>query len=135
MGEQRTGNSGSTHVPQWDRDGRTSNPVLALLAMLLAGGIMLGGPGTSWSEPEEGKTPPPQPFSASVLSTFQAGRITGVHGMTIEIDRKDYELRPDVQIQNPEGAPMEAHDIRKGALAKFHLKQGRIDMLVVMLPD
>ena len=132
MGEQRTGNRG-THVPQWDRDGRTSNPVLALLAMLLAGGITLGGPGTSWTE--EGGTPPPQPFSSSMLATFQNGKITAVHGMTIEIDRKDYELRPDVQIQNPEGAQMEAHDIRKGALAKFHLKQGRIDMLVVMLPD
>jgi hypothetical protein len=134
MEEQRAGNRGNTHIQQGDGDEWTSSPVLALLAVLLAGGITLGGAGTSWSE-SEGGPPPPQPFSVPVLATFQSGRITDVHGTTVQIDQRDYELRPDVQIQNPQGMPMEAHDIRKRALAKFHLKQGRIDMLVVILPD
>jgi hypothetical protein len=133
MEAQRAGNRGSIHSQQGDDEGQTGSRVLALLAVLLAGGITLGWAGTSWSEnaPEA----PFKPFSAQLLATFQSGRITGVHGTTVQIDQRDYELRPDVEIQNPEGNLMEAHDIRKSALAKFHLKQGRIDMLVVILPD
>jgi hypothetical protein len=103
--------------------------------MLLAGGIALGGAATSRAEGGEGGTPPPPPFSAALVATFQGGKITAVHGKTVQIDGRDYELQPDVKIQNPEGATMEAHDIRRNALAKFHVKQGRIDMLVVFLPD
>ncbi len=133
MGERRAENNGSSHIQRGDRDERTGGLALALLATLLAGGITLGTAGMGWTEQIE--TPPPPPFSASLLATFKNGKITGVHGTTVQIDNTDYELRPDVQIQNPGGGQMEAHDIRKGALARFHLKQGRIDMLVVFLPD
>ena len=132
MGERRMGNNGSSHIQRDGRDERTGSLMLALLATLLAGGLTLGGAGTGWTEQIE---TPPTPFTAALLATFKSGKITGVHGTTVQIDNTDYQLLPDAQIQKPEGHRMEVHDIRKGALARFHLKQGRIDMLEVYLPD
>lgn len=133
MGERREGNNGNGHIQRGDRDEQPGSLALVVLATLLAGGITLGASGTGWTEQIE--TPPPTPFPAALLATFKSGKITGVHGTTVQINNTDYELRPDVQIQRPDGVQMEAHDIRKGALARFHLKQGRIDMLEVYLPD
>ncbi|HYM37386.1 MAG TPA: hypothetical protein VES96_03195 [Nitrospiraceae bacterium] len=101
------------------------------LVLLLAWGLTLGGAVTSWSQEES----PPKPFSSQQLATFQIGHITGVSGNTVQIDNKDYVLRPNVQIQNLGGIEMHVKDIQKGSLVRFHLKQGGIDQLEVMLPE
>lgn len=132
MGEQNVGNRVSPHAQQRDCNRRTNTLLFAMLAVVVASGSTLGV-GTSRSE--DAPELPPMPFSSSELSTFQNGKITAVRGDTVQIDNRDYELRPDVIIRNPEGVLMETRDFRKGALARFHLKQGRIDKLLVILPD
>jgi hypothetical protein len=111
-------------------NGWTGNLRLAPLAVLLAVGVVLGAADAT---PAQGTNQRGGPFPA--MSTFQAGMITGVHGTTVQINGKDYDLQPNVQIKKPDGMVMEAQNIRKGALAQFHLKQGKIDQLVVLLPD
>ena len=110
--------------------GNSGSVALILLAVLVAGGVTLGGMDAGWAQ-----APAQQAGPFPAMSTFQSGRITGVRGTTVQIDGRDYELAPNVEIKRPDGVEMEAHDIRKGALAQFHLKQGRIDKLVVILPD
>lgn len=130
MDERRAENSGNPHIQQSGRDGRRNGLVFALLAVLAVGGLTFAETDMSWAQ---AAPQPPPPFPN--MSTFKNGRITGVHGTTVQIDGKDFELQPDVVIKKPEGNEMEVHDIRRNALAQYHLKQGRIDMLVVILPD
>jgi hypothetical protein len=71
-------------------------------------------------------------FDAS--STFLSGLVTGIRGNTLEIDNKSYELMPGVVIKNEQGNLMEPHDIVENVEVKFHLKQERIDKIVLILP-
>ena len=67
-------------------------------------------------------------------STFLSGMVTGIRGNTLEIDNRSYELMPGVVIKNERGNLMEPHDIVENAEVKFHLKQERIDKIVLILP-
>jgi hypothetical protein len=75
-----------------------------------------------------------QTSDSDASSTFLSGMVTGIRGNTLEIDNKRYELMPEVVIKNERGNLMEPHDIVENAEVKFHLKQERIDKMVLILP-
>jgi hypothetical protein len=54
---------------------------------------------------------------------------------SIEIDERSYELKVDATILDREGEPLELARILPTSLVKFHVKEGRIDKMVVTLPQ
>ena len=67
-----------------------------------------------------------------------AGFLRGEVGETVKdailIDNKRYELREDVTMKDERDQPRELKDFKAGSLVAYHLKMGRIDQLVLILP-
>jgi hypothetical protein len=67
---------------------------------------------------------------------YKSGQVTEVRPpFSIEIDERSYDLKSDVTILDREGEPLELARILPTSLVKFHLKEGRIDKMVVTLPQ
>jgi hypothetical protein len=81
-------------------------------------------PSPGWSQAQ-------LPFSTG---GFERGMVTEIHQATIEIDNKTYGLKPEVVIVNDQGQPIEIGSVVTNAEVKFHVKEGRIDKMVVSLP-
>lgn len=101
---------------------------LALLVGLGAaiGGIPIGGLHEGLAQTSG--------FSSQAVAGFTPGQVTAVQGKTVQINGKNYELKANVVIQDEEGKPMEPGEIVPGAEVKFHLKEGQIDQMVLILP-
>jgi hypothetical protein len=72
------------------------------------------------------------PFSTA---GFQSGVIDEVQGSTIRIDGRSYVLKSAVLVVDHEGELLELERIIPTSLAKFHLKEGHIDKMVVKRPQ
>ncbi len=66
---------------------------------------------------------------------FQSGSIEDLHGSSIRIDGRTYTMKSDVIVVDHKGRPLELERIIPTSIAKFHLKEGHIDKMVVMLPQ
>ena len=67
---------------------------------------------------------------------YKNGQVTEVRPpSSIEIEERSYELKADVMIVDREGEPLELARILPTSLVKFHLKEGKIDKMVVTLPQ
>lgn len=75
-----------------------------------------------------------QPSGLIMQPGLQFGEITAHGGDTIEINRKEYMLHPNIMIKDEQDQSRELKDLRLGTLVWFHLKQGRIDQIVIMVP-
>lgn len=73
-------------------------------------------------------------FPPQAVASFTPGQVTAVHGKSVQINGRNYELKTGVVIQDEEGKPMEPAEIVPGAEVKFHLKEGQIDQMVLILP-
>jgi hypothetical protein len=71
---------------------------------------------------------------ADPLTSFLSGQVTAVQEKTLQIDNKNYEIKPDVTVKDEEGSPMELSDIVPGAEVKFLLKQSQIAQIILILP-
>ncbi len=67
-------------------------------------------------------------------ATFQAGQITAKLANGLQIDHKHYPLDTGVTITDDEGRTRELKDLVRGSLVQFHLKQGRVDKIMLLLP-
>ena len=77
-----------------------------------------------------------QTVSAPVTVGYKSGQVTEVRPpSSIEIDERSYELKVDVLIVDREGEPLELARILPTSLVKFHLKEGKIDKMVITLPQ
>jgi hypothetical protein len=77
-----------------------------------------------------------QTVSPPVTVGYKSGQVTEVRPpSSIEIDERSYELKVDVMILDHEGEPLELARVLPTSLVKFHLKEGRIDKMVVKLPQ
>ena len=77
-----------------------------------------------------------QAVSSSMTVGYRSGQVTEVRPpSSIEIDGRSYELKVDVMILDREGEPLELTRILLTSLVKFHLKEGKIDKMVVTLPQ
>jgi hypothetical protein len=72
-------------------------------------------------------------FTDSLMG-FQSGMVTDLRPGVLQINNKDYEVITEVSIKDEEGKPIEFNDIVRNAEVKFHLKQGHIDKIVLILP-
>jgi hypothetical protein len=76
-----------------------------------------------------------QTVSPPITVGYKSGQVTQVRPpSSIEIDERSYELKADVTILDREGEPLELARILPTSLVKFHLKEGKIDKMVVALP-
>lgn len=98
---------------------------LLVLGVALLDGIPTGIVADAWAQ-------------ASLPSTeqFPGGTVTAVGSNTIQVDKKDYQLDPKVTIKDLLKKPRSLKDIGWGTSVRFHLnKKGRIDQLILMIPD
>lgn len=108
--------------------GGVLNGMVALLVLggLTIASVPIGGLHEGWAQTSG--------FPSAVVASFTPGQVTAVQGKTIQINGKNYDLKPDVVIQDEEGQPVEPAGIVPGAEVKFHLKEGQIDKMVLILP-
>jgi hypothetical protein len=77
-----------------------------------------------------------QTASPPMTVGYKSGQVTEVRPpSSIEIDERSYEVKANVVILDREGEPLELERILPTSLVKFHLKEGRIDKMVVTLPQ
>ncbi|MBX3236981.1 MAG: hypothetical protein KF814_12575 [Nitrospiraceae bacterium] len=66
---------------------------------------------------------------------FQSGSVDEVHGSSIRIDGRTYTMKSDVIVVDHKGRELQLERIIPTSMAKFHLKEGHIDKMVVTLPQ
>lgn len=69
-----------------------------------------------------------------ITGGFSQGMVTAVYEASIDIDSKNYGLKPNVMIVNEQGQPIEMGSVMPNSEVKFHLKEGLIDKMMVILP-
>ena len=113
--------------------GRNSEQATKLLragvALLILGGVPIGG--LTLDGVDDGLA---QMSGSGSLADFKSGQVTDKTKNRIEIDKKDYVLQANVTVRDDEGRPRDLSEVTPGAVVQFHLKQGRIDQLVLVLP-
>jgi hypothetical protein len=117
-----------THAKSGNRE-RARHLLRVAVALLIIGGVPIGG--LTLVGVDEGLA---QTSGSASLADFKSGQVTDKKGNRLEIDKKDYVLRPDVTVRDDEGKPKDLSEVVPGAMVQFHLKQGRIDQLVLVLP-
>jgi hypothetical protein len=69
------------------------------------------------------------------LQDFIMGEVTGKRENAIRIDSKEYPFFSDVIVKDQNLTPMALKDVVPGTQVMFHLKQGRIDQIIILLPS
>src|SRR5687768_10989901 len=71
----------------------------------------------------------------SELENFVMGEVTGKRENLIRIDSKEYSFFADVIVKDQNLSPRVLNDVVPGTQVMFHLKQGRIDQIIILLPS
>jgi hypothetical protein len=117
-----------THVKRGIRE-RARDLLRTAVALAIIGGVPIGG--ITLDRVDESLA---QSSGSASLADFKSGQVTEKKGNRLEIDKKDYVLQANVTVKDDEGRPRELSDVVPGTMVQFHLKQGRIDQLVLVLP-
>ena len=94
-----------------------------ILALVLAGGLAVG------AVAEEGTHLAPVPTTG-----MQSGKVTDKHDTSIKINGQEYALHPKVTLADDQEVEAAWEDFKKGSQVWFHLKQEKIDYLILELP-
>ena len=62
------------------------------------------------------------------------GEITAVGLTTLDVAGRFYGLHPKLTIVSDEGQPMELKQLRPGLIIQYHVKEGALDRIVVLIP-
>ena len=62
------------------------------------------------------------------------GEVTANRGEALSIEGKEFSLAIGVMVSDDYGGQREVKDFAPGTYAKYHLKSGKIDILVLVLP-
>jgi len=100
-----------------------------LLALMLAVGVALGG-AVAGAEDVDQKAAQPQ----IPKTDLKSGAITAKAEKSVEIDGRDYAFQKNVVFADDEGEWREWTDFKKRDRVQFHLKQGQVDYLILVLP-
>lgn len=102
-----------------------------LLGLLLLGGMLL-----SVAPVDTGMDIGPQVWAqtADPSESWPSGKVTALGKKSIQINGKDYPLDSHVIVKYDTGGAASLPAIAHGDTVRFHLKQGRIDMLVIVQP-
>ena len=71
----------------------------------------------------------------SQLEDFVMGEVTDKRENVIRIGSKEYSFFADVIVKDQNLTPMALKDVVPGTQVMFHLKQGRIDQIIILLPS
>lgn len=71
----------------------------------------------------------------SRIQDFVMGEVTGKRENVIRIDTREYPFFADVIVKDQNLTPMAIKDVVPGIQVLFHLKQGRIDQIIILLPS
>ena len=84
----------------------------------------------------EGLTPAVWADEPSVpqLGVLPEGEITAVGSSTLDVAGRLYGLHPKLTIVSDEGQPMEFRQLRPGLVIQYHVKEGALDRIIVLLP-
>ena len=72
--------------------------------------------------------------SVSQLGNLPEGEITVVTSTTLDVAGRLYGLHPKLTIVSDEGQPMELKQLRPGLIIQYHMKEGALDRIVVIMP-
>ena len=71
----------------------------------------------------------------SEIEDFVMGEVTDKRENVIRIDSKEYSFFADVIVKDQNLSPRALKDVVPGTQVMFHLKQGRIDQIIILLPS
>lgn len=69
------------------------------------------------------------------LGSLPEGEITAVGATTLDVAGRFYGLHPKLTIVSDEGKPMELKQLRPGLIVQYHVKEGLLDRIVVLIPQ
>lgn len=72
--------------------------------------------------------------SVPQLGVLPEGEITAVGSSTLDVAGRFYGLHPKLTIVSDEGQPMEFKQLRPGLVIQYHVKEGLLDRIIVLLP-
>jgi L-cysteine desulfidase len=103
-----------------------ANSVLAIAVIVVLGTLMV----TSTSDIVVAAQK-----EVSQIEDFVMGEVTGKQENVIRIDSKEYSFFADVIVKDQNLTPRALKDVVTGTQVMFHLKQGRIDQIIILLPS
>ncbi|HXF93000.1 MAG TPA: hypothetical protein VNK46_09590 [Nitrospiraceae bacterium] len=69
------------------------------------------------------------------VSNFQSGLVTSAKsGTTLQINNTNFTLKPQVIIKDDEGRLRDERELLPGVQVQYHLKEGQIDQIMIVLP-
>lgn len=68
------------------------------------------------------------------LEVLPEGEIIAVGSTTLDVAGRLYGLHPKLTIVSDEGQPMELKQLRPGLVIQYHVKEGLLDQITVLLP-
>lgn len=103
-------------------------PMLIALAIVATGNALIST--------TEGLLPAAWADELSVpqLGNLPEGEITAVGSTTVDVAGRFYGLHPKLTIVSDEGQPMEFKQLRPGLVIQYHVKEGLLDRIIVLLP-
>lgn len=96
-----------------------------LLAFLLSGGL-------AFSASNDETNPPPFQMPKTGM---KSGHITAKYETSVGISGTDYAFHPKIEFWTDEGGQLEWKEFKRGDEVQFHLKQGKVDYLVLITPQ
>jgi hypothetical protein len=69
------------------------------------------------------------------IAGLERGMVTEIRPTSIEIDGRRYSLKTGAIVVNEQGREIELGSVVPQSEVKFHLKEGQIDKLFVILPQ
>jgi hypothetical protein len=68
------------------------------------------------------------------LGVFPEGEITAVGSSTLDVAGIMYALHPKLTIVSDKGEAMELRQLRPGLVIQYHVKEGALDRIIVLIP-
>lgn len=68
------------------------------------------------------------------LGVLPEGEITAVGSATLDVAGTMYALHPKLTIVSDTGRPMEWKELRVGLVIQYHVKEGALDRIIVLIP-
>ena len=94
------------------------------VGLLLLGSLQLSVvPGVSAQKPTPGS-----------ITSLPSGQVTAQRVDEIQISNRNYPLDPNVVVIDDAGSPSNLKDLKPGDLVRFHLRQGRVDRIILIIP-
>jgi len=96
------------------------------LLVLIATPLMIepGLTSTSWAET----------LNLQQAENLLEGEITSIGSQTVDVAGKLYGLHPKLMIVSDTGQPMELKQLRPGLVIQYHVNEGQLDRIIVIIP-